>query len=170
MVVRLTAGSEVRQKYRFIAQESLWLERLLMDARQHLSERSTASADTPAPQSVTDSSDTSASHSMTNASGTSAQRASTATLVLTPRALVALWGRLLSSTRTARARRRAKAQELATREALAQKLRDAALQVRAVQPDVLEEEIATRRPVEAAWMHEELSASAAQVEESLPAP
>jgi hypothetical protein len=144
--VRLTSGHEVRQKFRFIADESLWLERLLLATRQTLA---------PAAGTLP---------------GDSGPQHPTASLTLTPTALVALWGRLLSGTRTPRARRKAKGRELAIREDLERTFMALARNLWSSEPHLLDTEIASRRPVEAAWMREELSGSPQQVEESLPTP
>src|SRR5947209_20569288 len=94
LVVRMTASAEIRQKYRFIAEESLWLEKMARAQREQIA----------------------------------ASRCSSATLTLTPRALVAFWGRLLTSTRNRRARKKLKGDELAVRETLSSKLLSVARQ------------------------------------------
>jgi hypothetical protein len=79
-----------------------------------------------------------------------------AQIALTPRALIAFWGRLLASLNSRRSRRRLSAEQVKEREGLAQKLQDAACLLSERDPDLLEQELRTRRPVEAAWMREKL--------------
>jgi hypothetical protein len=74
----------------------------------------------------------------------------------TPAALIAFWGRILSSLQSTRSRRRLKASEIALRETLAGKLEAAARSLRARHGDLVDAAIDARRPVEQAWMHERL--------------
>jgi hypothetical protein len=74
----------------------------------------------------------------------------------TLKALIAYWGRLLSSTQTPRSRRRLSEEEIERREALAAKLTACALSLQARAAAAVEDEIGTRRPSERAWMRERL--------------
>ncbi len=122
-LVRLTAGSEVRAKYRFIAQESRWLERFIASG---LSEQSTTS------QKEID-------------------------LEFSYRAVIAFWGRVLSSLNSRRSRRRLKGQRRIEREELERKFRRTAREIERASPGQLEREFETRRPVEVDWMREALA-------------
>jgi hypothetical protein len=79
------------------------------------------------------------------------------TLTLTPRSLVALWGRVLSSLNTPRARRKLSPEQIDQREVLASKLAGAAAQLARRQPEIVAREIETRRTVEREWMREALA-------------
>ena len=76
---------------------------------------------------------------------------------LTPRAVVAFWGRLLASLHSRRSRRRLSADQIAAREALVEKLESAAVRLWLAERDVLERELLTRKPLEAEWMREKLT-------------
>jgi hypothetical protein len=75
---------------------------------------------------------------------------------LTPRTLVAFWGRVLASLNTRRSRRRLSEAAVAEREVLANKLAEAAEQLARTELPLLQQELATRRQVEADWMEERL--------------
>jgi len=75
---------------------------------------------------------------------------------LTPRTLIAFWGRLLASLHSPRSRRRLSRQEIEAREALASKFQSGAQRLYGSHPRVVEQEISTRRPIEAQWMREKL--------------
>jgi hypothetical protein len=120
--VRLTSRAAIRNRFRFVAQESsiLWqfaeathreMTELQQDARQ---------------------------------------------VELTPRTLVAFWGRVLASLNTRRSRRRLSEAAVAEREVLANKLAEAAEQLARTELPLLQQELATRRQVEADWMEERL--------------
>jgi hypothetical protein len=72
------------------------------------------------------------------------------------RALIAYWGRALSALDSKRLRRKLSPAEIETRERLAAKLEDAARAALRRYRATLEEEIGTRRPIEAAWMRDRL--------------
>jgi hypothetical protein len=76
---------------------------------------------------------------------------------VTPRSLVALWGRLLASLNSRRSRRRMSDEEALHREALARKFREAAVKLASSDPNLLRAELETRRPVERQWMLEQLA-------------
>lgn len=76
---------------------------------------------------------------------------------LTPRAAVALWGRLLSSLHSARSRRKLSVAEINRREVLAVKIQAALAAFGADRHDRLLYEIGTRREPEQGWMRELLS-------------
>lgn len=82
---------------------------------------------------------------------------------LTPRALVAFWGRLLSSLNSRRSRRRLSAAELAARSALSEKLEATAREAWAKSQEVIELEIATRKRSEAEWMRQKLDPASNEV-------
>jgi hypothetical protein len=75
---------------------------------------------------------------------------------MAPKALVAFWGRLLASLTARRSRRRLSSEDIERREALSDKLAEAAARAPRRDRESLERELATRRPVEAAWMRERL--------------
>lgn len=124
-IVRLTASAEVRAKYRFIREESRWLQKFVESMPVDLAAQT---------------------------GEISAEFAS--------RAVIAYWGRVLSSLRSKRARRRMKPEEVAIRESLSEKLGAAARELEARWPHSLESDLATRRPDEASWMREQLSGTA----------
>ncbi len=130
-IVRFTAAAEVRAKYRFIAQESLWLDRFIKAVLE---------------EPVADGEER--------------------CVEFAPPALVAYWGRVLSSLHSKRARRRMKPHDLATRERLSQKFLEAARTLERHQPGSLEIELRTRRPTEVVWMQEQLGAEAEKPAES----
>lgn len=74
----------------------------------------------------------------------------------TPRTLVAFWGRILASLNTERSRRRLSKTEILRREGLALKLEGIAQSIWHENRRLLEQELATRRPVEAEWMRQKL--------------
>jgi hypothetical protein len=76
----------------------------------------------------------------------------------TPRTLVAFWGRMLASLKTKRSRRKLSMLEIERREALARRLEAIAGSIWQDNRKVLEQELATRRLVEAEWMRERLEA------------
>lgn len=121
-VVRFTASREVRDKYRFVAEESRWLKRFAQTVRDDMSEAGKECLE----------------------------------VSLTPRSLVAFWGRLLSSLNSRRSRRRLSGEDVLRREALAAKLEEAARSFAALQPAMLEDELETRRPAEREWMRRRL--------------
>jgi len=117
-LVRLTARGDVKDKFRFIVDESLWLERAVEQARGTISQSDS----------------------------------STVTVTFTPRAIVALWGRLLSSVNTPRSRRKLRREDVRAREMLSEKL---GLSLRALEdldPALVRAEVATRRTREVEWM------------------
>jgi hypothetical protein len=85
-----------------------------------------------------------------------------ATVSLTARSAVAFWGRILASLRSPRSRRKLSSEEVMAREALSGKLGSALLSLARTRRDLLEEELATRRATEAAWMRSELFGRAEQ--------
>lgn len=120
-VVRLTASAEVRAKYRFIAEESRWLQKFIESV--------------PVESVAAD-------------GEIAAEFAS--------RTVIAYWGRVLSSLRSKRARRRMKPEDVVLRERLAEKLRAAAGELEIRWPGSLESDLLTRRPDEASWMRDGL--------------
>jgi hypothetical protein len=119
-VVRLTSPGPIRRRFRFVAEESRYLQAFAEAVRAE----------------------------MTNDSDPTE---------LTPRSLVAFWGRALSSLNSKRSRRRMSAEEIGRREALADTLRRSTERLWLNEPALVESEIATRRAPEAAWMREQLS-------------
>lgn len=79
-----------------------------------------------------------------------------ADVTLTPRALVAFWGRVLASLHSRRSRRRLSAEQVQEREELAAKLQNAARTLSKRNAALLEQELQTRRPIEAGWMREQV--------------
>lgn len=75
---------------------------------------------------------------------------------ITVRALIAFWGRALSSLNSSRSRRRLSSEKVRIRTALEAHLYEKIAGLRRVSPDLLLSEIATRRSSEAQWMHERL--------------
>lgn len=78
-------------------------------------------------------------------------------VTLTVRALVAYWGRLLSSLRSSRARRRLSANEIASREALIEKIESLLRSLSGAKARELSQEIETRRVAEQEWMRQRLA-------------
>jgi hypothetical protein len=120
-IVRFTAAAEVRAKYRFIAEESRWLQKFIESA---VAESDTGEGEIP--------------------------------IEFASRAVIAFWGRVLSNLHSKRARRRMKAEDVAMREVLAEKLSAAARELEVRWPGSLESDLATRRRDEASWMRENL--------------
>lgn len=116
-VVRVTSGPETRRRFRFVADESMLLQRLM--------ERTAAE-----------------------------MRGDLAEVPLTPRALIALWGRVLTGLQ--KKRRGPDTETLARRALLDDKLSAAARALGARDPEALEREIRTRRLPEVEWMRERL--------------
>lgn len=135
-VVRLTASAEVRGKYRFISEESLWLKRFIESVLP------------------VDGGDSTAQIEVDFAS----------------RAVIAFWGRVLSSLHSKRARRRMKPVDLALREGLNQKLRDAARRLQAQDAGCLDADLLTRRPAEVGWMHAELNGNPEDTKQTIADP
>lgn len=77
-------------------------------------------------------------------------------VAMTPRTLVAFWGRVLASLNTRRSRRHLSQTQIEQREVLAGKLADSALLLSRRNPNLFEEEIATRRPREVDWMRDQM--------------
>jgi hypothetical protein len=75
---------------------------------------------------------------------------------ITVRALIAFWGRALSSLNSSRSRRRLSPEKVRIRTALEARLHEKAADLRHVSPDLLTSEIATRRSSEVQWMRERL--------------
>ena len=75
---------------------------------------------------------------------------------LTPRALVAFWGRVLASLNSRRSRRRLSESQIEQREILSGKLADGVLLLARRNRRQIENEISTRRPIEGDWMREQL--------------
>ena len=75
---------------------------------------------------------------------------------ITPRALVAFWGRALSSLNSSRSRRKLSPEKLRVRTSVEVRLRTAVARLQQAAPGVLDDEIATRRTSEAQWMRERL--------------
>ncbi len=121
-VVRLTARSELRQRYSFMAEESLWLRRFAEATEREMQSKDAHEWRTP----------------------------------FTLRSLLAFWGRLLASLNSRRSRRKLTEGEIAQREALAAKLRDAAAEVARSRPTLFATELETRRAVESDWMRRQL--------------
>ena len=82
---------------------------------------------------------------------------------LTPRALIAFWGRLLSSLNSRRSRRRLSARELEGRSALSAKLEATAREMWDRDRGDIEREIATRKRSEAEWMRERLAKESSEL-------
>lgn len=122
-VLPIVARKDVKTKYRFVAEESRWLERFAVAAHDEI----IASGRSEAPVNFT------------------------------PLALVAFWGRLLASLETPRSRRKLSGIEVQARETLAARLQGAGRQLRLADSQALENELRTRRPVEAQWMRERLA-------------
>lgn len=76
----------------------------------------------------------------------------------TPLAAVAFWGRLLSSLRSTRSRRRLRPPEIARREAMAEKLCNALSQFERLHPELVANAVDTRRRAEQEWMRDALTA------------
>jgi hypothetical protein len=74
----------------------------------------------------------------------------------TPRALVAFWGRALSSLDSQRSRRKMSDDQIRVREAVAAKLQNGVEALHRKSRKLMESEIATRRAPEVAWMLERL--------------
>lgn len=83
---------------------------------------------------------------------------STVAVPLTVRALVAFWGRLLSSLNIPRSRRKLRRGEAEARRALADKLYRSIKMLHGEMPHLVEQEIATRRAREVEWMRGRLAA------------
>lgn len=75
-----------------------------------------------------------------------------ATVDFTPRALIALWGRLLASLNSPRGRRKLSQEEVARREGLVVKFQETVASLRIRHAQAVKEEIRTRRTAEQAWM------------------
>lgn len=75
---------------------------------------------------------------------------------MTPMSLVATWGRVLSSLNTPRKRRKLSGEQIRQREGIEAKLAGAARELARRRGANLEQELETRRPVEAEWMREAL--------------
>jgi hypothetical protein len=118
-VVRLTSARAIRQRFRFVAEESRWLTVFAEATRADM-------------------------------------RGSETEVDFTPRALIAFWGRALSSLQSKRSRRRMTPTQLAQRELLAGKLERAAARLLLDKPGVMAEELRTRRASEVTWMRERL--------------
>lgn len=78
------------------------------------------------------------------------------TVEFTPLALVAFWGRLLSSLASRRSRRKLASEELSRRESLAELFTEAARALRRTDAPTLEAAIASRRLTEQSWMRARL--------------
>lgn len=74
----------------------------------------------------------------------------------TPRALVAFWGRALSSLQSKRSRRRMSPGAIAARQVLSDKLGRAAAELWLRDPATLSREVGTRRAPEAEWMRRQI--------------
>lgn len=81
-------------------------------------------------------------------------------VTFTSLALVAFWGRLLSSLSVQRSRRKLKPQEIELREILAEKLQRAVQSLRDRYPQAIERDLQTRRARDLQWMREKLEPSA----------
>jgi hypothetical protein len=84
------------------------------------------------------------------------------TVQMTPRALIAFWGRALSSLESTRSRRKLSPARLEVREAVEQQLRSAAAELLQQDRSRTLAEIHTRREREVAWMRERLQLPAAE--------
>lgn len=118
-VVRLTSPGPIRRRFRFVSEESYYLQAYAESLRSQMT-------------------------------------GDTETAGLTPRSLVAFWGRALSSLNSRRSRRRMSPDEVARREALAEVCLRAVERLWLKDPSLVEREIATRRAPEAAWMRDQL--------------
>lgn len=118
-VVRLTSARAIRQRFRFVAEESRWLSAFAEATRADM-------------------------------------HGSETDVEFTPRALIAFWGRALSSLKSKRSRRRMSPAQLAQRQLLAGKLERAAARLLLDKPEVMAEELHTRRASEVTWMRERL--------------
>jgi hypothetical protein len=78
----------------------------------------------------------------------------------TPRSLVAFYGRTLGTLNVPRTRRRLSAKQIEQREALAEKLRSALVTLYRNEPELVAEELQTRRLRERTWIDQALSVSA----------
>jgi hypothetical protein len=139
-VIRLAASGDVRRRFRFIADESFWLRRFAEATRDSILTNQQQEAPSGSP------------------SGSPRGSPREYPVDLTVPTLVAFWGRILSSLNSPRSRRRLKQDEIARREQLAIKLRDALAASVALDPAPLQNAIATRRPQERAWMSDQLAA------------
>ncbi len=85
-----------------------------------------------------------------------ADRAETADVSFTPSALIAFWGRLLTSLNSRRSRRRMSHDQVRAREGLAAKVQEAALSLWKESPEIVDQVLETRRPTEAEWIRQRL--------------
>ena len=118
IAVKMTASGQIRAKYRYLREESAWLERF--------AEAEIRRAETT-EESVTE-------------------------VKITILALVAFWGRLLSSLESPRSRRKLTREEATRRRHMADVFRDKISTLYKHAPSVVEECIGTRREREARWM------------------
>ena len=86
-------------------------------------------------------------------------------VTITPRALLAFWGRALSSLQSSRSRRRLSPARLALRTTLEGKLQDAVTALHRESPAVVDAEVSTRRERETRWMQERLASREASAAE-----
>jgi hypothetical protein len=80
-------------------------------------------------------------------------------VVFTLRALVAFWGRAISSLESQRSRRKLSPKKLEARRALELRLREAVRSLHTQSPKMVDDELATRREREITWMQERLAGS-----------
>jgi len=77
-------------------------------------------------------------------------------VAFTVRAIVAFWGRILSNLNSARSRRRLARDAVQARERMAARLQQIVVDLRATLPDLIAQEISSRRSREVPWMQQAL--------------
>jgi len=81
-------------------------------------------------------------------------------IAFTVRTVVAFWGRLLSNLNSTRSRRRLTRDAVQARERMASRLQQAIVDLRTTHPDLIAQEILSRRSREVPWMQEALERTA----------
>jgi hypothetical protein len=120
--VRFASGTEMRNRFQFVAEESKVLEQFASAMLTAMDESGDVNRE----------------------------------IQITPRALIAFWGRALSSLDSSRSRRKLSPSRLELRMDVERKLQDAVTHLHRENPGLVEAEIATRRSREAVWMNERL--------------
>jgi len=77
-------------------------------------------------------------------------------VIFTVRAVVAFWGRILSNLNSTRSRRRLARDAVQARERMAVRLQQTVVELRATHPDLIAQEILSRRSREVPWMQQAL--------------
>lgn len=77
-------------------------------------------------------------------------------VAFTVRAVVAFWGRILSNLNSTRSRRRLGRDAIQARERMADRLRQTLVELRTTHPDLIAQEILSRRSREVPWMQQAL--------------